>query len=128
MFIVKMRHLNMGCAINRTFLGCIMYADDLIVLSASATGLRAMLDCCNQVSNSLLLKFNVLKSSCSVIGPASKLNIVDMQLGLGSISWTDTFKYLGVVFNAGRKLTINTDVINVNSIRLVTACWAILTL
>ena len=87
-----------------------------------------MLDCCNQVSNSILLKFNVLKSSCSVIGPTSKLNIVDMQLGLDSISWTDTFKYLGVVFNAGRKLTVNTDVINVNSIRLVTACWAILTL
>ena len=86
-----MRHLNVGCAINRTFLCCIMYADDLIVLSASVTGLQAMLDSCNHVSNSLLLKFNVLKSSCSVIGPASKLNIVDMQLGLDSISWTDTF-------------------------------------
>ena len=49
-FIVKMRDLNVGCAINRTFLGCIMYADDLIVLSASVTDLQAMLDCCNQVS------------------------------------------------------------------------------
>ena len=77
MFIVKMRHLNVGCAINRTFLGCIMYGDDLIVLSASVTGLQSMLECCNQVGNSVLLKFNVLKSSCSVIGPASKLNIVD---------------------------------------------------
>ena len=34
-----------------------------------------------------------------------------MQAGLDSISWTDTFKYLGLVFNAGRKLTVNTDVI-----------------
>ena len=111
MFIIKMRHLNVACAINRIFLGCIMYADDLIVLSASVTGLQAMLDCCNKISNSLVLKFNVLKSWSSVIGPASKLNIVDMQLGLESISWTDAFKYLGVVFNAGRKLTVNTDVI-----------------
>ena len=57
-----------------------MYADDLIVPSASVTGLQAMIDCCNQVRNSLLLKFNVSKSSCSVIGQASKLNIADMQL------------------------------------------------
>ena len=79
MFIVKMRHLNVGCAINRTFLGYIIYAGDLLVLSASVTGLQAMLDCCNQVRNSVLLKFNVLKFSCSVIGPASKLNIVDKK-------------------------------------------------
>ena len=123
MFIVKMRHLNVGCAINRTFLGFIIYADDLIVLSASVTGLQAMLDCYNQVSNSLLLKFNVLKSSCSVIGSASKLNIVEMQLGLDSISWTDTFKYLGVVFNVGRKLTVNTDAIKS---KFYTACNCLL--
>ena len=36
MFIVKMRELNAGCCVNGTFVGCIMYADDLVVLSASA--------------------------------------------------------------------------------------------
>ena len=70
-----------------------------------------MLACCYQVSITLMLKFNCLKSSCSVVGPASKLNISKMQLGSVSIEWTTSFKYLGVVFNAGRKLSVDTDAI-----------------
>ena len=97
-FIVNMRELNAGCCVNGTFVDRIMYADDLIVLSASASGLQSLLDCCYQVSITLMLKFNCLKSSCSVVGPASILNISKMQLGSVSIEWTSSFKYLGVIF------------------------------
>ena len=45
------------------------------------------------------------------------------KLPINSISWTDTFKYLGVVFNAGSKLTVNTDVINR---KFYTACNCLL--
>ena len=34
-----------------------------------------------------------------------------MQLGSVSIEWTSLFKYLGVVFNAGCKLSVDTDAI-----------------
>ena len=76
MFIVKMRELNAGCCVSSTFIGCIMYADDLNLLSASVSGLQSLLDCCYQVSTTLMLKFNCLKSSCSVVGP--ELNISKM--------------------------------------------------
>ena len=92
MFIVKMRELNAGCGVNCSFVGCIMYADDLIVLSAYVSGRQSLLDCCYQVSITLMLKFNCLKSSCSVVDPASKLNISKMQLGSVSIEWTSSFK------------------------------------
>ena len=90
MFIVKMRELNAGCCVNGTFVGCRMYADDLVVLSASVSGLRSLLDCCYHVSITLTLKFNCLKSSCSVFGSASKLNISKMQLGSVSIERTSS--------------------------------------
>ena len=66
MFTVKMRELNAGCCINGTFVGCIMYADDLIVLSASVSGVQSSLACWYQVSITLMLKCHCLKSSCKV--------------------------------------------------------------
>ena len=74
-------------------------------------GLQSLLDCCYQVSITLMLTFNCLKSSCSVVGPASKLNISKMQLGSVSIDWITSFKYLGIVFNAGHNLSVDTDAI-----------------
>ena len=31
MFVVEMRELNAGCCVDCTVVGCIMYADDLVV-------------------------------------------------------------------------------------------------
>ena len=123
MFIVKMRELNARCCVNGTFVGCIMYADNLIVLSASLSGLQSLLDCCYQVSFTLMLKFNCLKSSCSVVGLTYKLNISKMQLEFVSIEWTSSFKYLGVVLNARRKLSVDIDAIKR---KFYTACNCLL--
>ena len=146
--IGKMRELYAGCCLNGTYIGCIMYADDFVVLSASGSGLQSLLDCCYQVRITLMfkfnclkssvsglqtlldccyqvyitlmLKFNCLKSSCSVVDPACKLNISKMRLGSVSIEWTSSFKYLGVVFNAGCKLSVDTNAIKR---KFYTACF-----
>jgi len=44
--IVQLPSSGLGCYIGNNFLGCVMYADDLLVLSASVGGLQSMLDCC----------------------------------------------------------------------------------
>ena len=49
-FIVKLRETNSGCCINGDFVGCIMYADVLILISASVNGLQTLLNCCHTVS------------------------------------------------------------------------------
>ena len=64
--IIKLREVNTGCTINGVFVGCIMYADDLILISATVNGLQTMLNCCYNVN--LLLKVNCAKSSCFAIG------------------------------------------------------------
>ena len=81
MFIVKIRKLNAECCVHGTFVGCIMYTNDLVVLFASVSGHQSLLDCCYQVSITSMLKFNSLNSSCSVVSPAFKLNISGMKLG-----------------------------------------------
>lgn len=70
-----------------------------------------MLNCCSDVSGELLLSFNCSKSCCFVIGKCSKCTISDMSLGNDTITWYNTFKYLGVTFTTGRKLSVNINVI-----------------
>ena len=39
-FIVKLREINSDCCINGNFVGCVMYAGDLILIFASVNGLN----------------------------------------------------------------------------------------
>ena len=57
-----------GCHIRQTCMACVMYADDLLLLSASLAGLQELLDVCI-LSSDLCLTFNEAKSYCLVIGP-----------------------------------------------------------
>jgi len=44
--IYQLEASNYGCYVAGKFFGCIMYADDLLLLSASVTGLQQMLHIC----------------------------------------------------------------------------------
>ena len=50
-----------GCYFVNCYVGCIMYADDLLFLSGSVLGLKAMLDTCGCVDKQLLIAFNAKK-------------------------------------------------------------------
>ena len=77
-FIIRLRQENRGCTINGMSVTVVMYADDLLILSATVGGLQQLLNCCNTVAAEPLLEFNCNKSTCSVIGPAAKNNIEDL--------------------------------------------------
>jgi len=70
-FIAKLRILGYDCRVCGQFVGCILYADDIITLSASVSGLQSMLDCCFDVSRDLQLTFNRSKSCCFALGKGS---------------------------------------------------------
>ena len=105
--IVNLRKLNQGCHINNTFLGCCMYADDLIVLSASLGGLQKMLDQCVETCNMLSLQFNAKKSNCIYLGPKINLKLDNLRLGFEQISWSDSMKYLGITFVNEKHLSVD---------------------
>ena len=46
-----LRQKGLGCHINDIFLGCFGYADDLMLLSASKSGLQEMIRTCEQFAN-----------------------------------------------------------------------------
>ena len=49
------------CHINNNLFGCAMYADDLVIISASQSGLQVMLDVCVFTCANLSLKFKAKK-------------------------------------------------------------------
>ena len=108
-FIVESRAAGLGICINKSWLGCIMYADDIILLSASIVGLQALLDKCGVVSSQLGLSFNCSKSWCLAIGPRCKASLPDMFLCHKKVVWAEQVKYLGVTFCAGNKLSCDAD-------------------
>jgi len=53
--IVSLTENGVGCWVKQTFVGCILYADDIVLLSPSLQGLQDMLNVCRTVCTHLQL-------------------------------------------------------------------------
>src|SRR5207245_253657 len=93
--IVSIKLLGCGCRMRNTFLGCIMYADDLLLISASIGDLQKMLDVCGAVGLDIGIAFNPKKSMCMHIGPLKALHIAPMSISGAPMQWVKNIKYLG---------------------------------
>ena len=89
----------------------LMYADDLILLSATVNGLQAMLNCCFSTRTELRLQFNYSKSTCTAICTGAAHSISVMQSGSSFISRSSSFRYPGITFTGRKKLSVDIDVI-----------------
>jgi len=105
--LVTLRKSDYGCKLHNFYLGCIMYADDLILISASILDLQSMLDICTNVGLSLGLKFNSKKSHCISIGPSPIIALPSMIIASQSMNWSEQIKYLGVWINAHKNFNVD---------------------
>ena len=67
--IIDLESSVLGCRIGNQFLGCVMYADDLLLISASVPGPQPMLDICYEYGRK---DFYSKKSHCCVFGSSSR--------------------------------------------------------
>ena len=105
--IVKLRDSGVDCSINNIFIGCVLYADDIVVLSATVSGLQEMLIICNKTIMDMDLSFNCKMSVCIPFGPVCKYTITDMNIGSSTITWCNS-RYLGVNIESGSYFKVNT--------------------
>ena len=66
--INKLVNSGVGCHIFDSYVGCIVYADDILLLSASIIHLQRMLDICYSVGSMSDITFNSNKSVLFMIG------------------------------------------------------------
>jgi len=81
---MRLKDCGFGCNINGVNIGCIMYADDIILLSATVDGLQKMCNVCYTAASELKLIFNCTKTACILFGPTYRVQISDMSLGMSS--------------------------------------------
>ena len=84
-----------------------MYADDLLLMSASISDMQCMLDLCATfgVNNNII--FNQKKSFCLRIGKLACEGDSRMRLGNMDLNWVESLKYLGIMLSAGNALTVD---------------------
>lgn len=106
-FTVNLRMSEIGCHMYNQYFGCLLYADDLIILSPSVNGLQDMLNICYETASSLDLSFNANKCHCITFGKHCKMRIDAMAIGPCRIEWCDSFKYLGTHIVGGKRMSFD---------------------
>jgi len=61
--------MGLGCRLRNVYVGCVLYADDLVLMSASILDLKVMLNVCGLVGHEIGMRFNCSKCKCIAIGP-----------------------------------------------------------
>ena len=95
-----------GWHVGTVFYGCIMYADDLTLLSPSLCSLHFTVDICSDYAIKHSLVFNCKKTVFTIVNKP-KCAISDLTLDCHNIQLTDHFKNLGIHFIVGRNLSVD---------------------
>jgi len=115
--IVKLRNSGYGLHIGSTFIGCILYADDIVLLSCSCYGLQKLVNICMNYGKIWDISFNPNKTQCITFGGKHPSRFVVMLDNI-KIEWSNKLKYLGCFFNSNScKIDFN------NSVRKYYGCF-----
>ena len=105
--IGALRCSDFGCHLGDEYIGCIVYADDIILLSASLVKLQNMLDICCIQGASLDIQFNADKSYLFVVGESYGEVLPALRINGAPIVWANSLRYLNVKFVSDKRLNID---------------------
>ena len=97
--IKELRQSGHGIYVGTVFVGCILYADDIVLLSGSCYGLQKMTDLCINYGDRFGMRFNPSKSQTTVFGGRAPSCFV-VNLNDTPVPYVDKVKYLGVFINS----------------------------
>jgi len=96
--ITQLRKCGYGLYNNSLFAGCVLYAEDIVLMSGSCHGLQKLVNVCTAYGLEWDLNFNPSKSQVTVFGGPVP-NSCQIFLDTSEISWCERVKYLGCYFN-----------------------------
>ncbi len=92
-------------------IGCLFYADDLVIISESKEGLQCGLDSLSQYCNDWYLKVNKSKTKVMIFQKSRSNLQVNMNLDGHSLEQVKNYKYLGLTFNESGSLLEAQDIL-----------------
>jgi hypothetical protein len=98
----KVKLANVGCFISSICCSIFLYADDILIISPTVTGLQILLNVCEAELSDLDMSINVNKSLCIRFGRKFDAPCAELATANGgSIKWVAECRYLGVYFVSG---------------------------
>ena len=91
-----------GCKLGIQMSNVIAYADDIVLLAPSRTGLQILIDIAYSESFKLELNFNVNKSKCIIFRTSGHKAFENLTFNIGQLKLeiVESFKYLGFIINS----------------------------
>ena len=103
--------------LNSTPLNCLLYADDLVILSESKEGLQKSLDILSLYCEKWGLEVNTRKTKCLVFNTMGRLSPIKFKYKNLEIENTTSYTYLGVTFSASGSFTEAKNVLYKKSLK-----------
>jgi exonuclease III len=99
--ITELKKSKFGVKVFGHYMGCILYADDILLIASSRAEMQKMLVICVQCMEKLDMKFNADKSMCIRFGKRFAKPYQALTLGQEELKNVSDARYLGVTFKAG---------------------------
>ena len=95
---VTLSETKVGCALGKTMVNHLAYADDLVILSPSVKGLQKLLNICSEYGEEHDIMFNHKKTECMYFPVKGRalINIPNVFLNAHLLRWVTKYKYLGI--------------------------------
>jgi hypothetical protein len=105
--LLKLARKGSGCWVGSHYYGALGYADDLTLLSPSVSGLRAMLNICEEFAEEYSVKYNAEKTVCLLFNKADT-NKPSVKLCNEELKWVESTKHLGTYLDSN--MTESTEI------------------
>ena len=122
--IVRLRSSGFGCKIAGKFYGCLVYADDIMLISHTANDVSRMLAICDHFTADFDLKFDNIKSVAMRIGRRYGVQCASFTLSGGELKCVNELKYLGVHLAASKCFKTSVNHLKVKFYRVLNCIYS----
>ena len=122
--ISRLRKCGVGCRLLDTFYGCLLYADDIVLLTHSVNAMRVMLEVCDKFAIDFDVKFNSSKSVAMRVGDRYHVDCAPLTLTGGDLQFVKSIKYLGIYITAAKHFKCTFEHVKVKFFRSFNAIYS----
>jgi len=102
---------------------CLMYADDLIILSETKSGLQNGLDRLNSYCQKWHMNVNLTKTKIIIMNPGNKPQTARFFLDNTEIERTKSYKYLGTIINSKGTFALAKEDLKNKGLKALFSLW-----
>lgn len=101
--VSRIKATGVGCYLSNVCVSIYLYADDILLVSPTVSGLQALVNTCDSEFFDIDMRINAKKSICIRFGSrfSERCGNITSAQG-GTLAWVETCRYLGVYFTSGR--------------------------